>query len=95
MSKHSNVKPLQGAGTSQDARHAIIALVAAIFVHRMISALQRNHQAPRPRPCAGVVDGYLVSQRVRRSPGQALNNVQLFAGPAHEASRLVVGRIHD
>src|SRR6185436_4321548 len=86
---------LLGSGSSQDAGHAVVALVAAVFVHRMIRAAQRDHQTPRPGPRARVIDRHLVLQSIRPGLSEALDDVQLLAGPAHEAARFVVGSLDD
>ena len=67
--------------------------MAAVLVHRMIRALQRDHQGPPPCPCARVVDGHLVFQRIRPGPGEALDDMQLLPGPAHEAAGFVIGAV--
>src|SRR5262245_35653315 len=86
---------LLGTGSSQDAGHAVVALVAAVFVHRMIRATQRDHQTPRLGPRARVIDRHLVFQSIRSGLSEALGDMQLLAGPAHEAAGFVVGRFDD
>src|SRR5215510_4683965 len=86
---------LLGAGSSQDAGHTVIALVTAVLVHRMIRAAQWDHQTPRLGPRARVIDRHLVLQRAWSGLGEAFDDVQLLAGPAHEAAGFVVGRLDD
>ena len=79
-----------GAGSGQNSCHADIAFVAGVLEDWLGGVLQGNHEAPGFGPCPGVIDGDFVFEVLGAGAGEAFGHVQLFAGDAHKASRLIV-----
>src|SRR5258708_1018069 len=82
-----------GARPSENAGHGVVALVAGIFVDRLVALAHWNNRGERPRPYARIIDGELVHERVGVSAGEFLDEVQVRAGVRETRLALEVDRV--
>src|ERR1041384_3600245 len=68
------------ARAAKNGRQAVVALMARVLEQSLAGHLERNHQRPRPRPYARVVEGNVVLERVVRHAAELLGRSQRASG---------------
>src|SRR5688500_16651875 len=71
--------PLRLPRPRQDSRQRIVALVAGVFVQRLIDRIERHLAAPRLREYLRILDGELVKDRARAAAREALDHFEVLA----------------
>src|SRR5438552_17707687 len=73
------LRALLGARAGEDVEHAVVALVAGVFVDAVGGLPHREFHGPRTRPRVRIVDRELVEQRIPIHPAEALDESKLLA----------------